>query len=316
MEADSTQLPRPGVRVLAVMLAVTLALSSAPVRADVTADDKSAGAVLKKKGDVAMDKLDYEAAIAAYAEAWSRAHDPAVLYNKGRAHQALAQFPEALRELELFDKEAPAALKAKVPKLAELIAEIRAKVSTLTLHCNVKTARVLVRDRVAALDTPFQLQAGPATIEVTAEGYSPFKKDVTLPGGSELTVDAELTVKITTGLLTVKSPVVGAEALVDGKPAGKVPAQLTVEPGSHRVLVRAPGYDEKTVTTVMNAGGAREVTVDLEKQPGITSKWWFWTGVSVVVIGGGVLTYSLLTERRADSGDFSPGRVSGPLVRF
>lgn len=303
----------------AVALAICLALGSAApraVHADVSAAERAAAAALKKKGDAAMDKLDYEAAIAAYAEAWDRGQDPAVLYNKGRAHQALAQFPEALRALELFEKEAPAALRAKVPKLAELIAEIRAKVSTLTLHCNVKGATVLVRERVTPVDAPVQLQAGAALIEASAEGYLPYRKEVTLPGGSSLTVDIVLATKSTTGVLTVKSPVTAADVLVDGKPAGKVPAQVVVAAGTHRVVVRSDGYDDAEVSAVVAAGGTREVTVDLAKRPGITSRWWFWTGVSVVVVGGAVLTYSLLTERKPDSGDFSPGQVSGPLVRF
>lgn len=284
--------------------------------AEPTAEERASAAALKKKGDAAMDKLDYEGAIAAYAQAWSLAGDPAVLYNKGRAHQALAQFPEALRELELFAKEAPPALKAKVPKLGELIAEIRAKVSTLVVRCNVKGARILVRDRVAPVDAPIQLQAGAAFIEVTADGHQPFRKEVTLVGGSELTVDVVLVSKATTGVLTVKSPAASAEVIVDGKPAGKAPAQVIVEAGTHRVIVRGDGYEEAGVSAVVEAGGTREVTVTLEKRPPITSRWWFWTGVSVVVVGGAVATWALLTERKPDSGDFSPGQVSGPLVRF
>lgn len=302
-------------RLVAVALSLSLAVAAvAPrvVHADATAEASS----LKKKGDLAMDKLDYAGAIAAYAEAYALAKDPAVLYNKGRAHQALAQFPEALRELELFDATAPPALKAKVPKLGALIDEIRAKVSTLTIRCNVKSARVLVRDRVASIDGAMQLQSGTAVIEATADGYLPHREELTLPGGGALTVDIVLKPRSTTGVLTVKSPVAGATALVDGKPIGTTPAQVVLPAGSHRVVVRSEGYDEAEVSAVVTAGATREVTVDLAKHPGLASKWWFWTGISVVVIGGSVLTYSLLTERKPDSGDFSPGRVSGPLITF
>lgn len=305
-------------------LAIALALSvvapslvgSRTAYADPSIADRAAAADLKKKGDDAMDKLDYEGAIAAYAEAWKRASDPTVLYNKGRAHQALAQFPEALAELELFSQKASPALKAKVPKLDALIAEIRAKVSTLVLRCNVKGARILVRERVAPADTPVQLQAGAAVVEASADGYESFRKEVVLPGGSELVVDVTLVSKATTGVLSVASPVAAAEVFVDGKPIGKAPTQVVVPAGTHRVLVRHEGYDEATLSAVVDAGATREVTVSLQKQPPITSRWWFWTGVSVVVVGGAVATYALLTERKPDSGDFSPGQVAGPLVRF
>lgn len=304
---------------VALVLCTSLVFASAAPRvvwADVSAEDRAAAAALKKKGDAAMDKLDYEGAIGAYAEAYARAKDPTVLYNKGRAHQALSQYPEALRELELFAAEAPAALKAKVPKLAALIEQIRAKVSKLVVHCNVKSARILVRDRVTPVDTSLQLEAGSAIVEVTAEGYLPYRKEVTLPGGSDLTVDVVLETSATTGVLSVKSNVAAATVLVDGKPAGAAPTQVVVTAGTHQVVVRSEGYLESEVSAAVSAGATRDVTVTLEKRPAITSHWWFWTGVSVVVVGTAVLTYSLLTERKADSGNFSPGQVSGPLVRF
>jgi hypothetical protein len=36
----------------------------------------------------------------------------------------------------------------------------------------------------------------------------------------------------------------------------------------------------------------------------------------VVVVGGVVLTYALLTERSADSGTIKPGQGAAPLLRF
>lgn len=306
-------------RFVALLLCASIACSTTlPVLAAPapTAEERAAGAALKKKGDSAMDKLDYASAVTAYAEAWEKAHDPAVLYNKARAHQALAQYPEALESLLLFEKEASPELKAKVPKLAQLEAEIRAKIGTLTVRCNVKGARVLVRERLASFDAPMQIEAGKVVVEVTAEGYLPFKKEIDLPGGTEQTVDVVLVTKATTGVLTVHSEVAGAEVLVDDRPVGKVPAEVKLQAGPHVVLLRSEGYTEARVSVVVDAGASRDVTVSLEKKASITSRWWFWTGVSVVVVTGVVVGYSLLTERKPDNGDFSPGQVSGPLLRF
>ena len=64
------------------------------------------------------------------------------------------------------------------------------------------------------------------------------------------------------------------------------------------------------------AGERKTISVELDKSAGITSKWWFWAGAGVVVVGGVALTAALLTEREADPGDIPPGRVSAPLIHF
>src|SRR5688572_32317740 len=65
-------------------------------------------AELKKRGDDAMESGRPADALAAYVEAYAISKDPALLYNKGRALQALTEYPRALEELEAFDKSAPA----------------------------------------------------------------------------------------------------------------------------------------------------------------------------------------------------------------
>lgn len=304
-------------------LALVLALSVVPsgtlvARADTVAEERAA--TLKKKGDAAMDALQYSDAVAAYAEAYEAGKDPAVLYNKGRALQALGQYPEALVELERFRTEASAELKAKVPKLDALIAEVRARVSTLAVTCTVPGARVMVRDRVVGttpLDKPVALVAGKAKLEILADGYFPYAKELDLPGGGTLSVDAALVKKSSHGFLVVTSPVAGASVFVDGKPAGSVPLEVSLPSGSHVVIVRREGYDEAESRTEVVPGERRSVTVDLAKKSGLTSKWWFWTGIGVVVVSGVAVTAALLTEKSPSSGDsFQPSRVSGPLLSF
>src|SRR5262249_17793809 len=150
--------------------------------------------------------LRYADALAAYSDTYMVTKDPALLYNMGRALQALSRFPEALEKLTAFDAGASPELKARVPRLPKLISEIQARVSTLTIRTNVEGARVLVRDTVVGktpLAAPVKLVAGPAEIEIEAEGYYAGKKSVDLPGGSSMTVTLDLSSKATTGILTV-----------------------------------------------------------------------------------------------------------------
>jgi hypothetical protein len=82
------------------------------------------------------------------------------------------------------------------------------------------------------------------------------------------------------------------------------------------VSVTHPRYDTAETTAVVRVGQTSRLSVPLDQPPGLTSRWWFWTGVGVVVVGGAVLTAALLTERDADEGNIPPGKVSGPLLRF
>ena len=60
----------------------------------------------------------------------------------------------------------------------------------------------------------------------------------------------------------------------------------------------------------------RRLEIPLQQSIPITARWWFWTGVGVVVVGGIVLTAALLTEKSPDKGTIQPGQLSAPLVRF
>ena len=63
--------------------------------------------------------LRYADALGAYAEAYALTRDPALLYNQGRAHQALGNFPEALASFERFAVEASPDLRARVARTAQ-----------------------------------------------------------------------------------------------------------------------------------------------------------------------------------------------------
>jgi hypothetical protein len=286
--------------------------------ATAAATESSEAEQLKLEGDRAMQRLEYQAALDAYERAYAIDKNPALLYNRGRTLQALGRYPEALQQIEAFDRDAPPELKARVPKLRELVTELKGRVSTLALTSNVRGARVLVRGRLVGTTplAPIRLNSGAAAIEVVGDGYHPFKHSVTLQGGGQAAVHAVLHSKNTTGVLEITSPIAGADVFVNGSRLGSAPAQTVLKAGEHRVLVRRQGYEEAETTAVILAGRTTRLDVPLDQPPPITARWWFWTGVGVVVVGGIVLTAALLTERDADRGDIPPGQVSGPLLSF
>ncbi len=283
-----------------------------------SAEAQARAAELKRRGDAAMDSIHFSEAVDAYAQAYAITKDPALLYNRGRALEALGDFPGALDALEKFDAAASADLKTRVPKLAELLMDLRARVSSLRLTCNVAGARVLVREKIVGL-TPLadalRVTQGTATIEVTADGYLPYRNTVTLPSGGALVLDVTLTRGAKTSVLVLRSSVPGTIATVDGKVVGNPPVEVQVEPGSHKIGARAEGHADLETLAVVAQGDQKEIDLQLKPKGGITTKWWFWTGLGVVVAGGAAVSAALLIERKPSSGDLSPGTVSAP-IRF
>jgi len=68
------------------------------------------------------------------------------------------------------------------------------------------------------------------------------------------------------GELTIEANVPGAEVVVDGKVSGTLPLKdpLFVEPGSHVVEVRAPGYQSDLRIAVLRAGASMIIPMRLE----------------------------------------------------
>jgi PEGA domain-containing protein len=240
----------------------------APADPAKTSNDAAKGAELKEQGDRSMDARRYADAAAFYRSSVEAYSDPSIFYNLGRAYQAMGEYPDALWWLRRFEREAPASLKERVPRLAELLAELRARVTEVTIRSNVGDARVLVRDRFVGT-TPFggpiTLGAGTAPFEILAPGYLTYRREHQLKAGGEVIVDIQL---------------------------------APSEAGRPSVLY------------------VREK--EQEGPPGITSRWWFWTGVGVAVVAAGVASYVVLTtERSAANSDFGgAGQVGAPLVRF
>ncbi len=288
----------------------------APPVVETTADRATK---LREQGNQAMLDMRYLDALGLYEQARSLAPEAlGVVYSIARAEQLLGNYPKALTALEEFDKTAGPELKAKVGDLAQLFAQLRARVSTLTLTCKTAGARVLVRDKVLGttpLAGPVRLAAGAATLDVELEGFFPQHRSIVLPGGGALTLEVDLPARSQTGLVSIQSAPSGATVFVDDRPVGTTSprVELALSAGEHRIVVHKDGFNDARMPVVLAAGASRDLTLNLEKSIPLTSRWWFWAGAGVVVAGGVAVTAALLTERSADRGSLSPGVTSAPL---
>lgn len=293
-----------------------LVTAGASAQSKATKTDRSEATRLKKEADGLMDQDRYVDALALYSRAYDLSADPVLLYNQGRALEAMGDYPEALDKLERFEHDAPPSLRAKVPGLHDLLNDLRGRIATLVVTTNAASARLLVRDKAAGTlqkekEARVRTRAGTATIEVEAEGYVPFKKEVELVAGNVVKIDAQLVPRKADALIIVRTKP-SANIRVDGKGIGRSPLEMHLAPGEHELVAEAKGLETERVPMTLARGDRREVDLELHEPPGILTRWWFWAGVGVVVAGGAVATYALVTERAPDHGSFGNGNTTGP----
>ncbi|HEX5434417.1 MAG TPA: serine/threonine-protein kinase [Candidatus Angelobacter sp.] len=104
--------------------------------------------------------------------------------------------------------------------------------------------------------TPFtasHLAAGYHTIAFSKPGYLPKAEAAQSAVGKSVPIFAELSPALST--LVITSNPSGANVWVDGKDSGKItPAQLTVEKGPHRVVVRKAGFKDAAADETVAEG--------------------------------------------------------------
>jgi hypothetical protein len=300
----------------ALALAAALAAACPSTAAARPADTQSSGA-LKASGDALMVERRYEEALAAYeaaAAVTKGSPDPALHYNRGRALQFLARYPEALAALRRFQTDAPAAVRARVPALGEILAEVRAKVALIRVRCDVAGARVLLaRQEIARtplLDAPLAVNAGHARLEIVAEGYLSSSSEIDLAGDEALReIDVKLVPRSRIGILVIKSGLAGTLATVDGRALGMAPAEAPLEAGPHAVAATHEGYGPVRTQIVLGTGERKEVVLDPIAPTPLYKRWWLWTAVGAVATGAVATAVALKTEKSPPIGTFSPGQV-------
>lgn len=149
---------------------------------------------LKELGDTQMHDLHFREALEQYDAAVRLGGGAAIQYNRARALQGLGDYPHALDALEEFVRTAPPELRARVPQLDELVADLRGHVSTLVIASNVDHATVRVGHDVIGttpINVPVRVSVGHVIIEASARGYRTTTREMTLSSG-ETHVDMQL----------------------------------------------------------------------------------------------------------------------------
>jgi hypothetical protein len=119
--------------------------------------------------------------------------------------------------------------------------------------------------------------------------------------------------------VTVRVDQAGAEVVVDGRSMGTSPVREPVRllAGTHVFEARKEGFATTREVIEVVSGEALDVELTLtvageepvvpgdgEVEGGIETKWWFWTIIGAVVVGGAVTAGVLLAPEEAPAADW------------
>jgi tetratricopeptide (TPR) repeat protein len=179
-----------------------LCAALAPMPAFAAPPNERSASDLKHEADASFDAGRYAEAAEGYARAYEMKPDATLLYNEARALEAMGEYPDALARLERFASTAPPEIRAKVPSLETLVADLRAHITSITVHTNAPNARLLVRGKDYGEVTewaPVRVRAGAATLRLVAEGYRDEERTVELRGGTVYELRVTLAKREVTG---------------------------------------------------------------------------------------------------------------------
>jgi len=112
------------------------------------------------------------------------------------------------------------------------------------------------------------LSPGRLQVKAQLSGYEPALRTVLIRAGRQSRLTLLLDKIVTTGSLKISSDPAGAEWYLDGAYVGLTPDTLReIERGSHKIVIRRPGYRDWTKTTTIKRRDETILAVDLKKIP-------------------------------------------------
>ncbi|MFH1810786.1 MAG: TonB-dependent receptor [Pseudomonadota bacterium] len=255
-----------------MVVGVTLLVSAPEVLAQMETGVVDEAEVLFTLGNEAYLQGEYRRAVAHYLASNRLAPNKNVIFNVARCYERLQQYVEAYRFFSMY-AESGVSTEDRA-RAAEGMRRVRQHVALLRVETTPPGATVYVgrRDLGSYGTTPRDLALAPATIQVLLEldGFEPVVvKDVKLAVGTETPVRVEL--KQIFGTLEIAGAPEGAwirAGSEDGKELGRVPATLSLPPGSAVLAIGLDGHETLQATPVVRADQKTSLRIQLEELRG------------------------------------------------
>ena len=127
---------------------------------------------------------------------------------------------------------------------------------------------------------------------VSRQGYQDVVVNKTLAPGAHTTLPLELD-KLPAAI-HITSNLADALVRVNDADVGNPPVEVSRVAGRYRVKVTKKGFDPYETEFAVRPGERIELAANLrEEKRALTSKWWFWTGLGVVIVGAAAGTYAI-----------------------
>ena len=139
-----------------------------------------------------------------------------------------------------------------------------------------------------------ELDPGRHLVQLAATGFSRIVTPIDARTG--LTLESTLSLAKLPAEITFVSTPLAAAVRVQGIDVGATPLRIERPPGAYKVVLTRDGYVPFASTIKVSPGERATVRAELAAEPSILTRWWFWTGVGVVVAGAAVSTYALTRE--------------------
>jgi hypothetical protein len=277
------------------------------------------------RGTQFVEKAQWVAALASFEEAASIRSHSLTTYNIGACEQALGHYTRARARLLAALTQNDAAGGSELPaayadaahrfldEIERLLVTLRVRVTPADAAISVDghplaeskdaagagagaaTYYSGLRDEGGAAAIPtttFTLRVDPGArlFAVARRGYKDYVVTFTFAPGA--TQDLTIGLDNLPATLDVSADTDGAVVTVDDVDVGIAPVRVPRPAGSHTVVVRKPGRLTYRTTVAARAGEETNlrVTLPIEKTA-LTSRWWFWSAVGVVVAGAAATTY-------------------------
>jgi hypothetical protein len=310
---------------LLLLAAPVLVAEAAPAAAD-SGEVARAREEFVRGADFANRAQWAEALVAFEHSAKLRPH-PTTTFNIGACQRAMGSYTLARQTLvrALSDHESGAG--GELPQMLVndahgYLAEIDRLLATVTVTLLPADAQIAVDGRPLESASTLGLGSGTAALPVLVAGVSapgrgqpppvsqfrvivnPGTRVFTLSRkgfadavisrtfGPGATADLNLELDRLPAAIHVGSSPPGGIVTLNGIDVGATPVDVARPTGSYRVVIRKPGfvtYDTRVLARP-GEGVSLDPSLPVEKTP-ITQRWWFWTGLGVVVAGAAAGTY-------------------------
>ncbi len=224
-----------------------------------------------ERGVALFDEGRLDAALAELEQAYRLAPHYAVHFNLGQVHARLGHAVEAVEAFERYLAEGGDRVPAERRARAEReLAVQRERIASLLIEVNVEGATISVNGSVVArapLAAPIRVAVGDQLVAVSAGGYEPQQRRVTVAGGVTETVRFTLAeTGSARGTIRISSALRDVEIQVDGEVVGRTPldSSLSVSPGEREVRATRPGYLPFRQVVQVGMGAEAELRVELE----------------------------------------------------